>query len=112
MEWNKLSEIEQLEEINKASFDTPVMIFKHSTRCSISSSAINRVERNWNNEQDDIKVKPYYLDLISYRNVSNEIAKKWNIEHQSPQVLIIKNGTCIYTETHMGINYDEIINLK
>lgn len=112
MEWNKLSEIEQLEEINKASFDTPVMIFKHSTRCSISSSALNRVERNWNNEQDDIKVKPFYLDLIAYRNVSNEIAKKWNIEHQSPQVLIIKNGACIYTETHMGINYEEIINLK
>ena len=112
MEWNKLSEIEQLEEINKASFETPVMIFKHSTRCSISSSALNRVERNWNNEQDDVKVKPYYLDLIAYRNISNEIAKKWNIEHQSPQVLVIKNGTCIYTETHMGINYDEIINFK
>jgi bacillithiol system protein YtxJ len=112
MEWNKLSEIEQLEEINKASFDTPVMIFKHSTRCSISSSALNRVERNWNNEQDDIKVKPYFLDLIAYRNVSNEIARKWNIEHQSPQILIIKNGTCIYTETHMGINYEEIINKK
>lgn len=112
MEWNKLSEIEQLEEINKASFDTPVMIFKHSTRCSISSSALNRVERNWNNEQDDVKVKPFYLDLIAYRNISNEIAKKWNIEHQSPQVLIIKKGACIYTETHMGINYEEIINLK
>ena len=112
MEWNKLNELGQLEEINKASFEAPVMIFKHSTRCSISSSALNRVERNWNNEQDDIKVKPFYLDLIAYRNVSNEIARKWNIEHQSPQVLIIKNGTCIYTETHMGINYEEIINLK
>lgn len=112
MEWNKLNEIEQLEDINKASFEAPVMIFKHSTRCSISSSALNRVERNWNNEKDDVKVKPYYLDLIASRNVSNEIAKKWNIEHQSPQVLVIKNGTCIYTETHMGINYEEIINLK
>jgi bacillithiol system protein YtxJ len=112
MEWNKLNELEQLEEINKASFEAPVMIFKHSTRCSISSSALNRVERNWNNEQDDIKVKPYFLDLIAYRNVSNEIARIWNIEHQSPQILIIKNGTCIYTETHMGINYEEIINIK
>lgn len=111
MEWNKLNEIEQLEDINKASFEAPIMIFKHSTRCSISSSALSRVERNWNNEQDDVKVKPYYLDLIANRNVSNEIAKKWNTEHQSPQVLVIKNGTCIYTETHMGINYNEIINL-
>lgn len=111
MEWNKLTAIDQLEEINKKSFDTSVMIFKHSTRCSISSSALNRVERNWNKQQDDVKVKPYYLDLIAHRNVSNEIAKKWNVEHQSPQVLVIKNGECIYTETHMGINYDEIINL-
>lgn len=112
MEWNKLTGINQLEEINKNSFDAPIMIFKHSTRCSISSSALNRVERNWNNEQDDVKVKPYYLDLIAHRDVSNEIAKKWNIEHQSPQVLVIKNGECIYTETHMGINYEEILYLK
>lgn len=111
MEWNKLTAIDQLEEINKKSFDTTVMIFKHSTRCSISSSALNRVERNWNNQQDDVKVKPYFLDLIAHRNISNEIAKKWNVEHQSPQVLVIKNGECIYAETHMGINYHEIINL-
>lgn len=112
MEWNELTAIDQLEEINKNSFDALIMIFKHSTRCSISSSAINRVERNWKNEQDDAKVKPYYLDLIAHRDVSNEIARKWNIEHQSPQVLVIKNGECIYTETHMGINYDEIVNIK
>jgi bacillithiol system protein YtxJ len=111
MEWNKLSEIEQLEEINKASFDTPVMIFKHSTRCSISSSALNRIERNWSNEVDDLKTKPFYLDLIAYRNISNEVAQKWSIEHQSPQVLIIENGKCIYNESHMGIDYNEIINL-
>lgn len=112
MEWTKLTAMEQLEEINKASFDAPIMIFKHSTRCNISSSALNRIERNWNNEQDDARIKPYYLDLIAHRDVSNEIAKKWNIEHQSPQVLVIKNGECIYTETHLGINYLEIINLK
>lgn len=112
MKWNKLSDIDQLEDINKASFEAPVMIFKHSTRCSISSSALNRVERNWNDEHDNLKVKPYFLDLIAYREISSGIAQKWNIEHQSPQVLIIKNGVCIYTETHMGINYNEIIKIK
>jgi bacillithiol system protein YtxJ len=111
MEWNKLNEIEQLEDINKASFEAPIMIFKHSTRCSISSSALSRVERNWNNEVDDLKTKPFYLDLIAYRNISNEVAQKWSIEHQSPQVLIIENGKCIYNESHMGIDYNEIINL-
>jgi bacillithiol system protein YtxJ len=111
MEWNKLNEIEQLEDINKASFEAPIMIFKHSTRCSISSSALSRVERNWNNEVDDLKTKPFYLDLIAYRNISNEVAQKWSIEHQSPQVLIIENGKCIYNESHMGIDYNENINL-
>jgi bacillithiol system protein YtxJ len=111
MKWNKLTEINQLNEINEASFNGNIMIFKHSTRCSISSSALNRVERSWNNEQDDDKVKPYFLDLIAHRDISNQIAQKWNIEHQSPQVLIIKNGECIYTESHMGINYNEIVNV-
>jgi bacillithiol system protein YtxJ len=111
MKWNKLTEINQLNEINEASFNGNIMIFKHSTRCSISSSALNRVERSWNNEQDDDKVKPYFLDLIAHRDISNQIAQKWNIEHQSPQVLIIKNGECIYSESHMGINYNEIVNV-
>jgi len=112
MEWNKLTDINQLNIINEASFEGNVMVFKHSTRCSISSSALNRIERNWNNQQDDLRAKPFYLDLIAYRNISNEIATKWNIEHQSPQVLIIKNGKCVFNESHMGIDYDEIINLK
>jgi bacillithiol system protein YtxJ len=112
MEWNKLTDINQLKIINEASFEGNVMVFKHSTRCSISSSALNRIERNWNNQQDDLRAKPFYLDLIAYRNISNEIATKWNIEHQSPQVLIIKDGKCVFNESHMGIDYDEIINLK
>jgi len=110
MKWNKLTEINQLTEINDASFLGKVMIFKHSTRCSISSSALNRVERNWNDEQDHLTVKPYYLDLIAHRDVSNAIAQKWNIEHQSPQVLVIKDGICVFDESHMGIDYNEIIN--
>ncbi len=111
MKWNNITSIDQLDEIMNVSNNGKVMIFKHSTRCSISSSALNRMERNWSNDVDDLKTKPFYLDLIAYRNISNEIAQKWSIEHQSPQVLIIENGKCIYNESHMGIDYNEIINL-
>jgi bacillithiol system protein YtxJ len=111
MEWNKITNISQLEDINTTSESEKIMIFKHSTRCSISSSALNRLERNWNNETDSVKIKPYYLDLIAHRDISNGIAKQWNIEHESPQVLVIENGKCTYHNSHMGIDYKELMDL-
>ncbi len=111
MNWNKLTQLEELNTINEASFSQKIMVFKHSTRCSISSGALNRLERNWNDEIDSAKIKPYYLDLIGFRAISNEISSKWGVEHQSPQVLIIENGKCIYTTTHFEINYEEITAL-
>jgi len=111
MEWNKITNISQLEDINAASESEKIMIFKHSTRCSISSSALNRLERNWNNETDSLKIKPYYLDLIAHRDISNKIAQQWNIEHESPQVLVIEKGKCTYHNSHMGIDYTELMDL-
>jgi bacillithiol system protein YtxJ len=106
MNWNPLTTIDQLNLIDQESAQQPVMILKHSTRCSISSAALARLERNWDNKAD---MKVYYLDLIAYRNVSNEIASRYGIEHQSPQVIVIKNGRAVYAESHMGIQADEII---
>ena len=76
-------------------------IFKHSTRCNISSMALNRMEKIDFFEKQDVPF--YYLDLIQYRNVSNYVAQKLNVEHQSPQLLFIKNGQCIACESHNGI---------
>ena len=111
MEWNNITNISQLEDINTASESEKIMIFKHSTRCSISSSALNRLERNWNDERDSVKIKPYYLDLIAHRDISNKIAQQWNIAHESPQVLVIEDGKCTYHNSHMGIDYTELMEL-
>lgn len=108
MNWNKLSDINQLDEIVKASADKPVLIFKHSTRCSISSSALDRVERSWKNEEVH-GLQPYYLDLIKFRTISGAIEDKFGIEHQSPQALIIKNGDCVYHASHYDIRYAELL---
>ena len=107
MNWNKLISLEQLDEIDNMSFQVPVLIFKHSTRCSISSTALSRLERNWN-EQDALKVKPYYLDLLNHREISNDIERRYNIEHQSPQILVIAQGKCMYTASHLEIRMEEI----
>ncbi len=110
MNWENLQNISQLEEIKRMSDTKPVLIFKHSTRCSISSMAWDRMRRNWK-DSDTEKVTPYYLDLISYRDVSNAVATEFGIRHESPQVILIKNGEAVYDNSHMGINYQEIIKL-
>jgi bacillithiol system protein YtxJ len=105
MNWNPLTTIDQLAIIDEESIQQPVMLLKHSTRCSISSAALGRLERNLD-EGSGMKV--YYLDLIAYRDVSNAIASRYGIEHQSPQVIVLKNGKAVYHESHMGIQPDEI----
>jgi bacillithiol system protein YtxJ len=107
MNWLELKEVEEIEKIKELSNTQPVLIFKHSTRCSISAASLDRLERNWK-DSEMANVKPYYLDLISYRPVSTKIQDTFYVEHQSPQILIIKNGHCIYDASHIDINYKDL----
>lgn len=104
MNWIALTTSEQLESIKKNSFAQPAIMFKHSTRCSISLMAKARLERAVQPSGVDF----YYLDLLSYRNISNQIAEDFSVHHQSPQILLIKNGECIYEESHNGIDMEDI----
>ncbi|OJW82603.1 MAG: thioredoxin family protein [Bacteroidetes bacterium 46-16] len=104
MNWTELTEEAQLDKIKQESAQQAVVIFKHSTRCSISSMAKMRLER----EQAPADIKFYYLDLIKYRAISNKIAELFSVWHESPQVLLIKNGECIYDESHNGISMQDI----
>ncbi|WP_428656773.1 bacillithiol system redox-active protein YtxJ [Runella sp.] len=107
MNWNKLNDSAQLEEIKKESHQYPVLILKHSTRCSISSATLGRLERNW--KQDEVgDLKPYFLDLIAYRSVSNQIAQEFGVEHESPQAIVIRNGESVYDTSHFDITFDAI----
>jgi bacillithiol system protein YtxJ len=105
MNWKTLTSEEQLQEINTESAHQPVAVFKHSTRCSISSMAKARLDRAAAPEG----LTFYYLDLIAYRALSNKVAEIYNIPHESPQLLLIRNGECIYDESHTGILMDEIV---
>lgn len=104
MEWKVLRDENELNEIVKKSETLPQVIFKHSTRCSISSVAKNRLEKASAPSGADF----YYLDIISYRSISNKIAERFMVHHESPQVLVIRNGNCIYDESHMGIRMSDI----
>jgi bacillithiol system protein YtxJ len=106
MKWNALETLDQLATIDAESAKQPVMIFKHSTRCNISATSLARLERGWKN---DFPVKPYYLDLISFRALSDEIAFRYGIHHESPQVLLIRDGKCVYNESHMAITVEDLL---
>ncbi|MGV3541002.1 MAG: bacillithiol system redox-active protein YtxJ [Rufibacter sp.] len=110
MNWNSLTSSEQLQQIKEESKEQPVVIFKHSTTCSISATAKSRLERQWPDAGLE-GVKPYYLDLLRYRPVSNEIADVFSVRHESPQLLLIKDGECQYHGSHLGINLQEIKKL-
>ncbi|MEB2774017.1 bacillithiol system redox-active protein YtxJ [Algoriphagus sp. D3-2-R+10] len=108
MNWNKLTETGQLKEIKALSEQKPVLIFKHSTRCSISSMSLDRLLRKWN-DTDFEKITPYFLDLIAYCELSELVAREFQIPHESPQVLLIKNGEVIYDNSHFGISYSDLM---
>ncbi|WP_367753301.1 bacillithiol system redox-active protein YtxJ [Flavobacterium sp. WC2421] len=101
MDWNNLTDLGQLNEIMTLSNEKPVAIFKHSTRCSVSRMALKQFENEFDSSD---KVTPYFLDLIAYREVSNEIANRFGVQHQSPQLLLIKDGKAIYNASHSDID--------
>ena len=107
MNWIEIKSLHQLEEIKKESENNPVLIFKHSTRCSTSRMTLDRLERNWNSHEMSA-ITPYFLDLISHREISNQIAQHFGVEHESPQVLIISRGESVVDLSHFEIDYHQI----
>jgi len=104
MAWLKLNSAETLNELIQKSNVSPLLVFKHSTRCSISSVALNRIQHALRN------IDLYILDVIANRELSNQVAQHFNVNHESPQILIIQNEACIYTASHLGISAEIIDN--
>ena len=106
MQWRELTSVDQFDQLVNHSHQQPVAVFKHSTRCSISSMAKSRIEREWG--YSDAQIPLYYLDLIRHRDVSNHIAQATGIRHESPQLIVLKNGETIYDGSHTTISVDNI----
>jgi bacillithiol system protein YtxJ len=104
LNWITLTTIEQLISVKEKSFEKAQILFKHSTRCSISGVALKRMEKAGVMLHADF----YFLDLLRFRKISDEISETFNVYHESPQVLLIKNGKCIYDESHLGITMQEL----
>ncbi|WP_285010645.1 bacillithiol system redox-active protein YtxJ [Pedobacter faecalis] len=104
MQWKDITDQSQISEIkNDKGYS---LIFKHSTRCSISAMAKRRFEMDWDSIPPDTKL--YFLDLLNYRELSALIAETFHVHHQSPQILLIHNGECILDASHSDISAEEV----
>lgn len=101
-----LQNIEQLNEIDTISNEKPVVIFKNSTRCAISRFALKRFDAEYNYSEEEMDW--YILDLLEHRDISNEVTTRYAVMHQSPQILVIKNGKAVYTNSHDSIDAGEL----
>jgi bacillithiol system protein YtxJ len=107
MNWISLTSADQLNEIKK--HEGYSLIFKHSTRCSISMMAKRRFELDWEDLPEDMPL--YFLDLISYRDLSAQVAQLFQVHHESPQLLLIKDGECVLDQSHGAISVEEAISV-
>jgi bacillithiol system protein YtxJ len=101
-----LDNIKLLDEVDTISKTKPVVLFKHSTRCSISRFALKRFDAEYNYTDDQIDW--YLLDLLNHRDISNEMAHRYKVEHQSPQIIVIRNGKAVFSSTHDGIDAHDL----
>lgn len=103
--WRNLADLSQLNEIVAESTDKTVIVFKHSTRCGVSRMVLKQFETEFDLHE---KITPYFLDLLENRNVSNEIASRFGVFHQSPQLIVIKAGNAVFNDSHASIDASKL----
>jgi len=106
MKYFELDKMEQFDKIDEISKTKPVVLFKHSTRCSISRMALKQFDAEFNYPEE--KIDWYLLDLLNHRDLSNEIASRYNVVHQSPQIVVIRNGKAVFNESHDSISAEDL----
>tara|TARA_R100001369_G_scaffold22674_2_gene41310 strand:+ start:14656 stop:15051 length:396 start_codon:yes stop_codon:yes gene_type:complete len=104
--WIQLDSLEMLEQVDAESYNQPVAILKHSTSCGISRMVLRQFEKDYDLEPDSVKL--YFLDLLRFREISNRIASKFNVPHESPQLIILKDGKVVHDSSHSAIEVNSI----
>lgn len=106
LNWLPITTVTDVDTIIQRSYELPCLILKHSTSCNISAIAKYRLDDDWAFGPEEIA--PYYLDLLRFRPVSAHIAEVFQVHHESPQVLLIRNGECVYDASHLDISIEEL----
>lgn len=106
MAWHELTQLSELDGWFERSYKQPVLFFKHSTRCSISAAALGRMQRGSHQIPEEFEV--VYLDLIAHRDISNALAERTGVVHESPQLLLVQEGKCVFDASHFDVRPEAI----
>ena len=109
VQWKVLTRMDQLDQILEQSMEKPVGIFKHSTRCGVSRGVLKVFEKDFSLSEDQIIL--YFLDLLAHRDISNEIVSRFHVHHESPQLIVLKEGKVIYSDSHNAIDASDMQKL-
>ena len=101
LNWKVIEDVNQLDKAEKLSKEKPVVIYKHSTSCGISRMVLNQFQNNADFDEDAVLL--LYLDLLAHRNISDAIAEKFGVMHQSPQMIILNKGQVVHHASHSAI---------
>jgi bacillithiol system protein YtxJ len=105
-EWHQIASMDDLDEAELESHNRTIAIFKHSVSCGASAHAKHRMEDGF--DLDPERCRLYYLDLLSYRDISTEIARRYDVQHQSPQMIVIQNGKPVFDASHHAVSLDTL----
>jgi len=103
---NELNDIEDLARALDESDRRPVLIFKRSNSCPISTKAYSQFLSFL--EQADSNVSYNLVTVQEARDVSNEIASRLRLEHQSPQAILIRKGRTVWNASHFAITVESL----
>jgi len=110
LKWKTLDSESQIEVVIRDSYHKPVVIFKHSIYCGTSAMAKGRLERDWDFAAEDMEI--YFLDIINYRSLSNKVEEVFEVIHQSPQMIVVKNGEAVLNLSHRAVSVEELRKIK
>lgn len=96
----KLKTVEHLDELFQKSHEEPVVIFKHSVTCPISSHVYSEVA--------EINAEVNLVVVQTERSISNAIAERTGIRHESPQAIVLKDGKPVYHASHYDVTAEEV----
>lgn len=105
-DWYQIASMDELNEAEKESHKRAIAIFKHSVTCGVSAHAKHRMENGFDLDPESCRL--YYLDLLSNRDISDEIARRYDVRHQSPQMIIIQNGKAVFDTSHHAVSLDTL----
>jgi bacillithiol system protein YtxJ len=105
MHWIHLIAEDQLQKIIVKSQEKPQVIFKYSSCCHFSEIVLQRLQKNCCPGEIDF----HFLDLTNYNHISEKVSEVFGVPHQSPQILVINEGHCVFHESHPEISLAGIL---